>query len=303
MDIAYPLDTTSAGAVSPQPRRQVIPGVSRYMSAAMTGLMLVGAVALILFAYLTLGNGGNGSSGDDPTRFAAAPLATVDPDEEASAMPYPGPEYCVVEPMSREEMIAHIQEANIATRPEFPLYEQAIQPTAEEIDAIIGAYDQWKACGLDTPETGTPYQLRHQSVWYSASSLPVFYSMGDNLRPVSDEQIESYVDGILEYEEAKETPATPDATAATPPMMPERQAPVLVPIPDGATPVAQEGGRAFPVLFADEIRITGPETASATLYWVDEQSRQITAGDMQVIQFVKVDGEWLILDLRTGGLG
>ena len=64
-----------------------------------------------------------------------------------------------------------------------------------------------------------------------------------------------------------------------------------------------EGGRAFPILFAEDIMITGPDTAMATLYWVNEHTNEVVAGPHQIVEFVNVDGEWLMLDLVEGGRG
>ena len=86
--------------------------------------------------------------------------------------------------------------------------------------------------------------------------------------------------------------------AGTPP--PDPTLPAPLPIPDGATPVTRGvgTGRAFPTIFAGDIVVTGPDTARAHAFWVDEVTREVLPQDPLVVEFVRVDGRWLLDSYR-----
>lgn len=263
-------------------------------SVMTTGLLVVIAVSLIVIAFGQFGTGDGGN--ENPAHFAAAPIGTLSPDDVTSARPYPAPEVCTVEPMTRDEMIAHLNAANIATPTIYARYEQWIEPSAEDTEAIMATYDTWKACGLSTPQTGPQYQLRLQTPWFTANMLPMFYGFGlnKNQRPVSQEMIEVHVDALLSGNYGVQMDAT--AVSATPAASPPAKTTIqtLVPIPENATPVTFEGGRSFPILFAEDIVITGPDTATAEIYFVNETTGAVNPGLVYTIEFVRVDGQWLI---------
>lgn len=72
-------------------------------------------------------------------------------------------------------------------------------------------------------------------------------------------------------------------------------------MPPNATPVVLTGGGAGPVLFADDIMITGPETASAQVVFVNEVTNAVQPGFAYTARFVLMDGHWL-LDSYTEAL-
>ncbi len=86
---------------------------------------------------------------DDGDTNALVPVATVPADLETSSIPYPTADECVVEPMTREEVIEHFQMANMATAPESAHYERPIEPSDEDAAAIMRTFREWQACGLN----------------------------------------------------------------------------------------------------------------------------------------------------------
>ena len=284
---------------TPQAVSQHLPAPRRwgqFLSVMTTGLLVVIAVSLIVIAYGQFGMGNGNGGNQDPTHFAAAPIGTMSPDEVTSARPYPAPDVCTVDPMTRDEMIAHLNAANIATPTTYTRYQQWIKPSADDAEAILTAYDTWKACGLSTSQTGPEYQLRLQTPWFTANMLPMFYGFGlnESQRPVSEEVIEEHVDALLSENRGVEMDAT--AVAATPAASPPAKTTTqtLIPIPEDATPVTFEGGRSFPTLFAEDIAMTGPDTATAVVYFVNENTGAVNPGLVYTIEFVRVDGQWLI---------
>lgn len=275
----------------------------RAMPAFTTAALIIAALALTFAAF---GPNGlrNGGKGGEPTHFAMAPVATAAPDELSSTRPRPGANECTVEPMTREEIVNHLQEANVATYQQYPQYEQTIKPTTEQRDAILHTYNSWLACGLSTPTTGPAYQLRFETPWMTANTLPVFYGFTEssNQRPISEEKLEAYAD-ILVGNNALEI-ANPDATPlyGTPPASPHGT-PVLVPLPADATPAPRTDGQAGPVLFADDIVMTGPQTASAQVVFVNEKTNAVQPGIAYTARFVLVDGEWLLDAYTEFGAG
>lgn len=293
--------STPARAARKKRPNLTLPTWTRHLHMVSTGLLMLAVVALSFAAFGPNSPGGGGDdngdgSGDGSGQFAAVPVATVPDDAVTSSIPYPGPEECTVEPMAREELIARIQEANVATEPELQLYERSIEPSDEDAEAIMQTFRESQACSWDTQGFGFAYEMQLQTPWYTANHLPVFYNyeLSTIERPISEEEIEAYADVLL-------TEATPVATSGTPPQMQEEEVPEQLPIPDGATPVVLEGGRAFQTLFAEDIIIIGPNTATAQLYFVDEKTREVQVSDPLVLEFVKVDGQWLLHSSREGG--
>ncbi len=281
-----------------KPRRRLTPPAwTRHLHLLSTGLLIVAVIALTYAVFSANGPGGGGG-GDDSGNFATVPFATVPDDAETSSIPYPTTEECTVEPMTREELVTHLEEANTATAPEFKRYERAIEPTQEESEAIMAAYRQWQACSVGGINVAA--QLELQTPWYTANSLPVFYNYqtGAIERPINDDEIQEYADILLTGNDHAAI-AQVTAVAATPPSEEATQS--GLPIPADATPFAFEGGRSFPTIFAEDIVITGPDTAYAKVYFVNQNNGEISPDSPSVTYgFVKVDGQWLIDSYREG---
>lgn len=333
--------TLPTSSVLPAPQRKrnrtiAMPAWTQHLHIVSTGLLIVAVVALSFAAFspngIGTGNNGTGSggAGDGPNLNGAVPVATVPDNAVTSTLPYPGPEECTVEPMTRDEVIARLKEANVSVPQRSQLYESWLVPSDQQIKSIIETYNEWRACGLDG--FGPEYQLRFETPLYTAERTPVFYSPdGENLRPVPEAEIERWVDRVLN-EENSGTPAPTVASGQSFPSTPippgsnemgtpfsidgteTADSPLRVlhntdqerlPIPAGSTPVASgQGGRAFQVILAEDIVITGPDTATATAYFIDEQTREITHATPYVYTFVYVDGVWKIDSVREGiGLG
>lgn len=304
MNATLPASTALASS-NRNPRRGVgMPAWTQHLHLVSTGLLIVAVVALT-FAVFSNGslNGGNDGTGDGPNLNGAVPLATVPDDAHGASVAYPGPEECTVEPMTRDEIVAHLQEANVATAPQHERYEHSIEPSTEEADAIIQTFREWQACGLHTSETGPAYQLQLQSPWFSANQLPVFfdYGLGVVQRPIGEDEIEAYADALLSDDPADDANTNEAPVYGTPPELHHEIAtPDVIPLPDGATPIVFEGGRSFPMVFAEDIGITGPDTAYAQVYFVDEKTGAVSPGLVLNFGFVKVDGQWVINTYREG---
>ncbi len=243
--------------------------------------------------------GGMGPQDDDGDTNALVPVATVPVDMETSSIPYPTPDECLVEPMTREEVIQHLQMANVATEPERAFYERGIEPSEEDAAAIMRTFREWQACGLSG--RAPAYQMQFESVWYAANQTGLFYDRQNEqyVRPVSDEVIEDWAD-IVVTDEADQDLGTPTPATGTLPSLPVP--PARVPLPEDATPIMSEPGRTFfPTIFPEDIVITSPDTAVASVFFVDPETREVSVASGQLTYgFVKVDGQWLIDTYREG---
>jgi hypothetical protein len=199
-------------------------------------------------------------------------------------------------------VVADIQAANMATQQIYERYEQAIEPSAEDAQAIMQTYREWQACSVGGLNVAA--QLELQTPWFTANFLPVFYNYQKGIieRPISEDEIQEYADILMNGDDHAAI-AQVTAVAATPPPMPEEATPSGVPIPANATPITFEGGASYPTIFAEDIVITGPDTAYARSYSIDETTGEVTPGTPITWGFVKVDGQWLIDTYREGGLG
>ncbi len=299
------LTLPASGATAAPPRasrhRRSLPRWTEHLHLASTVLLIatVAALAVAVFGANGIGrNGGNGE-GEPNGNLAAVPIATVEPGAESSSIPVPGAAECTIE-VARDEVVADIQAANIATPQQYERYEQAIEPSAEDAQAIMATFREWQACGVGGLNVALKMQL--QTPWFTANSLPVFYNYqtGSIERPISEEKIQEYADILLGDDHAAIAQVTP--VYATPPS--EAATPSGVPIPANATPITFEGGRSFPTIFAEDIVITGPDTAYAKAYFVDETTGEVNPDATPLrFGFVKVDGQWLIDSYREGGLG
>ena len=279
-------------------RRRSLPRWTEHLHLASTALLIAMVIALAVALFGANGIGRNGDDGEPNGNFAAVPLATVEPGAETSSIPFPTGDECTIE-VSRDEIVADIQAANMATQPEYERYEQAIEPSAEDAQAIMQTFREWQACSVGGLNVAA--QLDLQTPWFTSHQLPVFYNYetGAIERPISEEKIQEYADILLGNDHAAIAQVT--AVAATPPATPEEATPSGLPIPANATPIAFEGGRSFPTIFAEDIVITGPDTAYAKVYFVDETTGEVTADAPRVrYGFVKVDGQWLIDSYREG---
>lgn len=298
------LTLPASGAIAapkPRPRRRFAPPAwTRHLHAASTALLIAMVIALAVALFGANGIGPNGDTGDgEPSgNLAAVPLATVESEAETSSIPYPTADECTIE-VSRDEIVADIKAANMATQQEYARYERAIEPSAEDVQAIMQTFREWQACSVGGLNVAA--QLDLQTPWFTSHQLPVFYNYetGAIERPISEEKIQEYADILLGNDHAAIAQVT--AVAATPPATPEEATPSGLPIPANATPIAFEGGRSFPTIFAEDIVITGPDTAYAKVYFVDETTGEVTADAPRVrYGFVKVDGQWLIDSYREG---
>jgi hypothetical protein len=286
-------------APKPRPRRRFAPPAwTRHLHAASTGLMIAVIVALAVAAFGPNGPGRNGGDDEPSGNLAAVPVATVEPGAETSSIPYPTADECTIA-VSRDGIVADIEAANMATQQEYERYEQAIEPSTDDAQAIMQTFREWQACSVGGLNFAA--QLELQTPWYTATALPVFYNYqtGAIERPISEEKIQEYADILLGDDPAAIAQVTP--VYATPPAMPEAATPSGLPIPADATPITFEGGRSFPTIFAEDIVITGPDTAYARVYFVNETTGEVTVDAPRVMYgFVKVDGKWLIDSYQEG---
>lgn len=296
------LPASGATAVPPtrSRRRRSLPRWTEHLHLVSTALLIATVIALAVALFGANGIGRNSGTGEgEPNgNFAAVPLATVEPDTETSSIPFPTADECMIE-VSRDEVVADIQAANMATQKEYQRYERAIQPSTEDAQGIMQTFREWQACSVGGINVAA--QLELQTPWFTANSLPVFYNYqtGAIERPISEDQIQEYADILLGDDPAAIDQVTP--VYATPPAMPAEATPNGVPIPENATPITFEGGRSFPTIFAEDIVITGPDTAYAKAYFVDEMTGEVNADAPSVTYgFVKVDGQWLIDSYREG---
>jgi hypothetical protein len=282
-------------------RRFTPPAWTRHLHLASTALLIAAVIALSFAAFGPNGLGRNGGNGDrEPSgNLAAVPVATVEPGAETSSIPYPTAAECTIE-VTRDEVVADIQAANMATQQEYARYEQAIEPSAEDAQAIMQTFREWQACSAGGHNMAA--QLELQTPWFTSQQLPVFYNYQDGRveRPISEEKLQEYADILMDGDD-RDAIAQVTAVAATPPAMPEAATPIGLPIPSDATPISLEGGRSFPTIFAEDIVITGPDTAYAKVYFVNEKTGEVTVDAPRVrYGFVKVDGQWLIDSYQEG---
>jgi hypothetical protein len=219
--------------------------------------------------------------------------ATPVPMGESSSIPYPNAANCTVTPMTRDEVVAHLEAANIATEPEYQYYERRIVPSEEDALGIMSTFRMYQACYQDgrTPA----YSYRLETPWFTANSAFVIPQFGLLERPVSDEQIQELAD--LAFLDADERAllyplATPIQEDQEPPAL--VASPDVVPLPVGATPVAIASRGSIPTIFPENIEIVGPDHALATAVFADPETGIIDPGQVLYYDFVKVDGAWLL---------
>lgn len=289
MTATLPASTTAPVTRASHRPRLALPGWTQHLHLLSTALLITAVIALAVIAFQSdrVGNGGGSQLN------GAVPVATVPDDAESSSIPEPTRAECSVTPLTRDEVIQHFTESNTATAPDVVLYEQPIEPTAEQSRAIMGTFRAWQAC------QGTGAELRFQTPWYTANGLGLVFHDADgrDIRPLSDPEIARATDAWLT------DLATPAAQLGTP--VPEATQPEIVPVPADATPVTRaSGSRNVATIFAEDIVITGPDRATATAYFVDTTTRQIVPdGPALQFDFVNVDGQWLIDGYREGGRG
>src|SRR5690606_17310377 len=99
--------------------RFALPAWTRHLHGVSTGLLIAVIVALSVAAWGLNGIGGNGG-GDEPNgNFAAVPGSTGAANIASTPVTNMVGVACTVEPMTRDELIAHLQAANVATEPEY----------------------------------------------------------------------------------------------------------------------------------------------------------------------------------------
>lgn len=282
-----------------------LPAWTRHLHMLSTVLLIVvvAALSFATFGPNGIGGGGSNGSGDGPGMFAAVPVATVPEDAVTSSIPYPTADECTIEPMTREELIQHYQEANVASQEDWllrdhPLDELASNPSEEDAQTIMQTYRQWQACGL--VELGPAYQMQLETPLFTANQSALFY---DHEPSVSDEVIEGWVDDFILTGESPYIPATPPSDIGplgTPIVIEEL--PAGVPVPGSATPVVDEtGGGAYPTIFPEDIVMLGDDHAMAMVYFVDPVTREVAVISPLTYWFENVDGKWKVDFYREAG--
>jgi hypothetical protein len=265
-------------------------------------LFLVASIvlAIVLGLARVVPTGTDGPPNDGDTGFTGViPMATVPPDTELSAYPLVTAADCTQTPMTRDEIIAHLTAANIATGDEFfsTRYEQwAVVPPDDEA-AVMATVREWTACNLRGK--GLVYSMRLQTPWMTGQFER---AIRQSDRPATAWEIEQRADVLLGDPEldinATPIPAATPATPGSEPVFPEdsRSPVTVVPLPEEITPlpVPEGGGRSFPTVMAGEMQLVGPDRIQAPLYWVDEKTLEIELETPYTIHFMRVGGVWLI---------
>ena len=221
---------------------------------------------------------------------------------ESSSIPYPNGANCTINPLTRDEVVLHIQAASTATEQTYPAYEQAIVPSDEDSQAIMDTFRMWQACQLNG--RAYAYSMSLETVWFTSTSSPFFYSPGWNQPGETiDERIERFADiAILDEDELDllYPPSTPtqqelDAYATEGAIEAATYQARVVPLPEGATPIAfPTGGGFMPTIFPSDIQIGGPDVAFVTAVLVKQDTGEISTGGNISMRFVRIDGVWLI---------
>jgi hypothetical protein len=263
-------------------------------------------VLAVVFGLNRLSPGGN----DDPPagdgNFGFVPMPTVDPETELSAYPLVTAADCMQQPMTRDEIIAHLTAANTATDTYWETrYEQAVVVSAEDEAAVTATIREWQACNLRGK--GPVYSMRLETPWMTAQ-------FERTVRPseglATAWEIEQRADQLLNDPELDlnatpvppATPATPvapfDTDADDPPQ-------TVVPLPEDGTPIVypEGGGRGFPSMIEGDMQMVGPDRIVAPLYWIDENTREVLLLTPYSVQFIQVDGEWLVNFYGEPGMG
>ncbi len=314
-----PMSTTTIPTTRP---RFALPAWTRHLRGVSTALLIAVIITLAVAAWGLSGIGGNDGNGggDEPNgNFAAVPASTGEANMAGTPVTNMAGVACTVEPMTRDELIAHFQAANVATEPAYELYEQPREPSPEEAEAIGQTYREWQACML--MGNGGLQAMRFQSPWFTANTAGLFLdpSLSDTHRPISDEEIESFVDGLFD-----DTIPTPDvdgqfviqayptasaedsaASAGSGGSLPWYPTPALTPASvssDGTPDVSVRWSPINPVISAEDIVITGPDTARVPGYIIDQRTGNVVQGTMVTYTFVNFDGQWL-LDSYTDEAG
>ena len=132
--MATDLTLPASGAISAprqKPRRgRPLPRWTDHLHFVSTALLIVTVIALAVALFGANGIGRNGGNGEPNGNLAAVPLATVEPEAESSSIPVRTAAECTVESMTRDEVLAHLEAANIATAPEFERYERGVHDHA-----------------------------------------------------------------------------------------------------------------------------------------------------------------------------
>lgn len=248
----------------------------------------------------TIGYSGVGPQVDESNRIV--PQATVSPDDQTSSIPIPTAAECTVEPLTREEVVTQLTLANMATDEQRDFYEQPIEPTEGDATAIMHTYRMWQACGLS--DLAFAYSMQFETPWFSADQSPLFLMDG---RPVSDEMIEDFAD--IATADGGQQVLWPPIYGSPSVYRPEEirtATPDLVPIPEWATPIvfSSDSTPNYATIFAEDIMITGPDTATATVSFVNSGTLEVSIHSPNVsYEFVKVDGQWLLNAYHESQIG
>jgi hypothetical protein len=219
------------------------------------------------------------------------------PTGESSSYPIPNELNCTVEPLTRDEIVAHYEAANTATEPTYELYDRPIMPTTEDARGIIDTYQMWQACSVFETTLPLAHALALVTPWYTAQSGHVAAGREVwGVQTLNNDQIQELADIAL-----SNGGYVPDATPsagqlaiweATEAARPEF---TVVPLPEDATPYSRPFAQDVQAIFASEIKIVGPNSAEANVITVNATTGEVYgAADVVTLRFLKVDGVWLI---------
>ena len=222
---------------------------------------------------------------------------------ESSSIPYPNSANCTINPLTRDEVVVKLQAASAATEQTYSAYAQAIVPSDEDSQAIMDTFRMWQACQLNG--RALAYSMSLETVWYTAVASSWRFYPADEAKPgeTNDERIERFADiAILDEDEMDllYPPSTPtqqdlDAYATEGAIEAATYQARVVPLPEGATPIAPPAGGGFsPTIFASDIQIGGPDVAYVTAVLVNQETGEISTNGNISMRFVKVNGVWLI---------
>lgn len=309
----------SAAPASPVPLPHRSPSKAHRRNAVQWPAFANAIVAMTLLLGLSIGiwrQAGSPSPADWLNRPGnepriMLPAASPSTATTSSSFPYPTSSECTIAPLTREEVRAHYEAANVAPAPSDVRYERAIEPSTEDAKAIMETFRMWQACRLGG--RAMAYSLSMETPWFTTHSMGWFFDWTtqppQDRRPVSERTLAFLTDLALVDEADQATvratypdvyPSAPGDASATP--VASEPAPTYVPVPSGATPASgrDSEGRGLPSIFARDIRIVGPDRAQAAAYFVNEYTGEVATMSPQYIEFVKVDGRWLI-DSISGG--
>jgi len=294
--MAAPSISGARGAPAALPSSRRGTTIRRWDRAASLFLTAVILVAVVVGLDRLAPGANDGPPGDDG-HSGFIPMPTVGPETGLSAYPLVTADECTQQPMTRDEIIAHLTAANTATDTYWEArYEQSVVVSGDDETDVVATIREWQACRLRGK--GPVYSMRLETPWMTAQ-------FERSIRPsgglATAWEIEQRADQLLGDPELdlNATPVPP-ATPATPgaPLDTDADDPpqTVVPLPQGSTPIVypEGGGRAFPSMLKGDLRMVGPDRIQAPLYWIDENTREVVLLTPYSVQFIRIDGVWLV---------